>query len=77
MENFGNISSLVGDASRERVHGAYVAVSAPATQSPPFHGITNPMELSLSSEAASCVATQEFLNILWNRKFVTVKAVTD
>jgi hypothetical protein len=26
------------------------------------------MELSPSSEAASCTATQEFLNILWNLK---------
>jgi hypothetical protein len=39
--------------------------------------IINTMELSLSSEAASCVATEEFQSILWNRKFVTVKAVTD
>jgi hypothetical protein len=26
------------------------------------------MKLSPSSEAASCVATQEFINILWNAK---------
>jgi hypothetical protein len=31
--------------------------------------ITNYMDLSPSLEAASCAASQEFSNILWNKKF--------
>jgi hypothetical protein len=33
-----------------------------------FHGIHSLMELSPSSEAANCAATQEIPSILWNPK---------
>jgi hypothetical protein len=36
-----------------------------------YFTITNLMELSPSQEAASCAATQEFPNVLWNQKFIT------
>jgi hypothetical protein len=34
-----------------------------------MQNMTNFMELNPSQEAASCAATQEIPNILWNEKF--------
>jgi hypothetical protein len=73
MANFGNTRWL--ETQAESVHAACVAVQNSHLR--PHHSrrrfvarrlvliaITNPMELSLSSEAASFVATQEFLDII-------------